>query len=155
MRAWQRFRSAPEAGARIVEVEVDLGRGRDAELGEVVHDRGVILRVQHPPLDAVQQVVLEGGLGVLAELAQPVRDLGLHLLGRALRAEVADGLDLGGPEHVLLLELAADEGAHLAPVGHLLLVGRPAFGERDQRERAVAALDHDGAGPDAARAEEV
>ena len=93
----------PGGRARIVEVEVDLGGRRDAELGEVVHHRRVVFRILHQPLDAVQEVVFEGGLGVLAELAQAVGHLGLHLLGGALRAEVADGLDLGGPEHVLLL----------------------------------------------------
>ena len=138
----------------VVEVEVDLrGRG-DGELGEVVHHRRAVLGVLHQPLDAVQQVVLEGRLGVGAQPPQPAGDLDLHLLRLALRAEGADALDLGGPDHVLLLELAADEGAHVAPLGHLLVVGRAALGERDQRQRAVAALDHHGARAHAAVAEE-
>ena len=112
----------------VVEVEVDLrGRG-DGELGEVVHHRRPVLGVLHQPLDAVQQVVLEGRLGVGAQPPQPAGDLDLHLLRLALRAEGADALDLGGPDHVLLLELAADEGAHVAPLR------RPA-GRRPSRAR--------------------
>jgi hypothetical protein len=64
-------------------------------------------------------------------------------------------LDRGGPEHVLRPELAHDEGTHLAAFRHLLLVGRAAFGEGDQRQRAVPAFDHDGARAQAAGSEEV
>ena len=139
---------------RVVEIEVDLRRGRDAELGVVVDDGRPVLGVLHHALDAVEEVELEGGLGVVAQPAQLARDLGLHLLHGGFRAEVADRLDFRGPEHVLLLELPADKRAHLAAFGDLALVGRAALGERDQRQRAVAALDHHGARAHAAGAEE-
>ena len=147
---------AQRAGARgrVVEIEVDLGGGRDGELGEVVDHRGAVLGILHDALNAVQQVILERRLRILAQTAKLAGDLALHLLGGAFRAEVADALDFRGPEHVLLLELAADEGAHVAALGHLLLGGRAAFGERDQRQRAVPALDHDGARAHAARREQ-
>ena len=69
--AWQRLRSAPEAGARIVEIEIDLGGGRDAELGEVVDHRGAVLGILHDALNAVQQVIFEGRLRILAQTAKP------------------------------------------------------------------------------------
>ncbi len=78
-------------GRDIVEVDVYLGRRCDAELGEVVDHRGGVLRVLHQPLVAVQEVVLEGGLGVLAPLAQTIGHFGRNLLSGAFGADVTDG----------------------------------------------------------------
>ena len=79
--------------ARVVEIEIDLGRRRDAKFGVVVDDRGPILGVLHHALDAVEEVDFEGGFRVVAKPRHLAGHFGLHLLGCSFRAEIADGLD--------------------------------------------------------------
>ncbi len=120
------------SGRTIGEIEIHLGRRGDGELGEVIDHRGTVLVVQHLALNAVQQVVLKSGLGVRAQPAQTAGDFRLDLRGFTFAAKGADALDFRGPEHVLLLELAADKSAYIAPLRHLAVIGRATFGKRDQ-----------------------
>ena len=55
-------------------------------------------------------MIFERRLRILAQTAELSGDLALHLLGGTFRAEVTNALDFRSPEHVLFLELAADEG---------------------------------------------
>ena len=75
----------PRGRRRVVKIKNHLRGGSDAELGEIVHDGGTIAGVFHQPLDAVEQVVLEGGLGIIAQAAQLAGDFSLDLLGGGLQ----------------------------------------------------------------------
>ena len=69
----------------VIEIKIHFRCRGDAELGEVVHHCGPIARVFQQPLDAVEKVIFEGRLGVVAQAAQLAGDLGLHLLGGGLQ----------------------------------------------------------------------
>ena len=71
------FAQAPRGRGGVVEIKIHLrGRG-DAELSEGVYHGGTVARVLHQPLDAFEEVILEGGLGINAQAAQLAGDFGL------------------------------------------------------------------------------
>ena len=118
---------------RIVEIEIELGRRRLAELGEVVEEHRSVGIEKPAGLQDVDAVVLLGEREELRGLRGPLGDLGLEPLDRHLFAEGPDLLDLVGIDGVIDLEVRDAEAAHRAL----------ALAEGLTRTAAGACLDQD------------
>jgi hypothetical protein len=138
----------PGRRAGVVEVEVNLGVRRHAELGEQVVDHRRSVGIENLALDRTDPEVLQRGVHLGCHLGHALVHDRLHALEHALRAEGAHVLHLVGEDGVLQRDVRHHERAGLALVGGVLDRGCATGGNLDEVEAALALLDHHRGGGD-------
>ena len=121
-------------GTGVVEIEVDLGVRRHAELGEQVIDHCGAVGVQDLAFDGADPWMLQRGVHLGRRLGHALVNHRLHALEHALGAKRAHVLHLVGENGVLERDVRHHQRTRLALVGRVLDCRRAACGGLDEIE---------------------